>query len=87
MRLKNKVALITGAAQGLGAAIARRFQEEGAFVFIGDINEPEGKELGRSPDRAVFLKLDVTSEESWKAAFAEVLAKAAEEGVEGVAIF
>jgi NAD(P)-dependent dehydrogenase (short-subunit alcohol dehydrogenase family) len=76
MRLLNKVALITGAAQGLGAEIARRFHQEGAFVFIADINESEGEKTARVMDRAVFLKLDVTSEESWKAAFAAVLTRA-----------
>ena len=75
MRLLNKVALITGGAQGLGAEIARRFLEEGASVFIGDIKEPAG-ESARSLNSAVFLKLDVTSEESWKAALAAVLVKA-----------
>jgi NAD(P)-dependent dehydrogenase (short-subunit alcohol dehydrogenase family) len=74
MRLQNKVALITGGAQGLGAEIARRFLEEGASVFIGDIKEPAG-ESARSLNSAVFLKLDVTSEESWKAALAALLAK------------
>jgi NAD(P)-dependent dehydrogenase (short-subunit alcohol dehydrogenase family) len=76
MRLQNKVALITGGAQGLGAEIARRFHAEGALVFIGDINEEEGKRTALELDGAVFLKLDVTSEESWKTAFAAVLAKA-----------
>jgi NAD(P)-dependent dehydrogenase (short-subunit alcohol dehydrogenase family) len=75
MRLLNKVALITGGAQGLGAEIARRFLEEGASVFIGDIKEPAG-ESARLLNSAVFLKLDVTSEESWKAALAAVLVKA-----------
>jgi NAD(P)-dependent dehydrogenase (short-subunit alcohol dehydrogenase family) len=76
MRLANKVALITGAAQGLGAEIARRFRKEGAFVFIADINEAEGERAARESGGAVFLKLDVTSEESWKAAFAAVIARA-----------
>jgi NAD(P)-dependent dehydrogenase (short-subunit alcohol dehydrogenase family) len=76
MRLLNKVALITGAAQGLGAEIARRFHGEGAFVFIADINEAEGKKTALELDGAVFLKLDVASEESWKSAFTAVLSKA-----------
>jgi NAD(P)-dependent dehydrogenase (short-subunit alcohol dehydrogenase family) len=76
MRLQNKVALITGAAQGIGSEIARRFHEEGAFVFIGDVNEQEGLKTAQSLDGAVFIRLDVASEASWAAAFAVVLAKA-----------
>ncbi|HTY63624.1 MAG TPA: glucose 1-dehydrogenase [Acidobacteriota bacterium] len=76
MRLAKKVALITGGTQGLGAAIARRFWEEGAFVFIADVNKTDGEKTARTMDGAVFLRLDVTSEESWKAALAQVLAKA-----------
>jgi NAD(P)-dependent dehydrogenase (short-subunit alcohol dehydrogenase family) len=76
MRLANKVALITGAAQGLGAEIARRFHAEGAFVFIGDIKVEEGKKIAQALSGAVFLELDVTSEESWKAAFASIQANA-----------
>ena len=49
-RLQGKVALITGAARGLGAAIARRFAEEGAKVIINDLNleaaRATAKELG-----------------------------------------
>jgi NAD(P)-dependent dehydrogenase (short-subunit alcohol dehydrogenase family) len=76
MRLKKKVALITGGAQGLGAEIARSFHREGALVFIGDVHETEGQRTAQEIDGAVFLKLDVTSEESWKAVLAAVLAKA-----------
>lgn len=76
MRLQNKVALITGGAQGLGADITRSFHREGASVFIGDINETEGQKTARELDGALFLKLDVTSEESWESALAAVLAKA-----------
>ena len=43
MRLKNKIALITGSAQGLGAAIAERFAGEGATVLICDMNGEVGK--------------------------------------------
>jgi NAD(P)-dependent dehydrogenase (short-subunit alcohol dehydrogenase family) len=75
MRLMNKVALITGAAQGLGAAIARRFHEEGALVFIADINVEEGEKTAGELEGAMFLELDVTSEVSWKNALAALLAK------------
>ena len=76
MRLLNKVALVTGGAQGLGAEIARRFRKEGAFVFIGDVNEEEGKRTALEIDGSVFINLDVTSEDSWKAALATILSKA-----------
>jgi cyclopentanol dehydrogenase len=75
MRLLNKVALITGAAQGLGAEIARRFHNEGAVVFLGDVRNEEGKKLAAELANATFLYLDVTSEESWKQALASVTAK------------
>ena len=72
MRLSGKTALITGAAGGIGAEIARRFQEEGASVFVCDVNRAEGEKTAASMG-AVFLPLDVTSEESWKAALSAVL--------------
>ena len=72
MRLSGKTALITGAAGGIGAEIARRFREEGASVFVCDVNCVEGEKTAASMG-AVFLPLDVTSEESWKAALSAVL--------------
>ena len=67
-RLENKVAIITGAAQGMGAAHAKRFVEEGAKVVITDLNEEKGQafaaELG---ENAIFVKQNVTSEDDWAA--------------------
>lgn len=71
-RLSGKTALITGAARGIGAEIARRFREEGASVFVSDVNRAEGEKTAASMG-AVFIPLDVTSEESWKAALSAVL--------------
>jgi NAD(P)-dependent dehydrogenase (short-subunit alcohol dehydrogenase family) len=72
MRLQDKVALITGAAAGIGAEIARRFAAEGAAVLIGDMNRDEGEKtaatLRQSGGRARFVPLDVTSEASWQGA-------------------
>lgn len=68
MRLSKKIALITGAAQGIGAEIARSFWKEGAFVFLGDVNGAAGEELARKLEGSVFLNLDVSSEESWTTA-------------------
>ncbi|MGE5255517.1 MAG: SDR family NAD(P)-dependent oxidoreductase [Hyphomicrobiales bacterium] len=80
MRLKDKVALVTGAAQGLGAAIARRFGCEGARVFLGDLKEAEGNALAARLQaegaKAWFVRLDVTSEENWIRSFEMVMAKA-----------
>ncbi|NKB44071.1 MAG: glucose 1-dehydrogenase [Alphaproteobacteria bacterium] len=67
--LAGKIALITGAAGDIGAAIARRFVKEGATVCLADIDQDRGtalaEELG-SP--AFFISLDVTKEEDWRVA-------------------
>ena len=72
MRLRDKVALITGAAVGIGAEIAKRFAAEGAQVVIGDVNAVEARttseSIRRSGGSARSVPLDVTKEESWKEA-------------------
>jgi cyclopentanol dehydrogenase len=68
--LTGKVAIVTGAAQGLGEAQARWFAEHGAIVVVTDQNEPAGqavaKSLERTPGGAVFIHHDVASEDDWK---------------------
>ena len=74
-RLAGKTALITGAAAGIGAEVARKFREEGAAVFICDTNSIEGEKTAASIG-AVFIPLDVTKEESWIAAYGIVTKQA-----------
>jgi len=66
MRLAGKVAIITGAASGMGAATARIFAREGAKVVVADLLEHEGRQVADSLAGAgCFEKLDVTNEENW----------------------
>ena len=59
MRLKDKVALVTGAASGFGEGIARRFAEEGASVLIADIAAEKGARVAAAIPRARFHQADV----------------------------
>ena len=70
MRLEGKVALISGAASGMGAATARLFAREGAKVMIADMLDQEGQEVAdsivKANGAAAFMHLDVTDEASWR---------------------
>jgi NAD(P)-dependent dehydrogenase (short-subunit alcohol dehydrogenase family) len=70
MRLANKVAIVSGAASGMGAATARRFAREGAKVVIADMLADEGNAVAGSIKKAggdaTFLHLNVTEEAGWK---------------------
>ena len=67
MKLDRKIAIITGAASGIGLAIARRYVEEGASVAIADLKEDAAKAAAADltklgPGKALGLAMDVTSE-------------------------
>lgn len=79
MRLENKVAIITGAASGMGESAALIFAREGAKVVVADILEAQGQQV---VDRivsdggdAIFIALDVTSEQQWQKAVEQTLAR------------
>jgi 3(or 17)beta-hydroxysteroid dehydrogenase len=63
-KLQNKSALVTGAASGIGEAIARCFVREGASVIIADIDVENGKRIAHEIG-SVFFELDVASEAGW----------------------
>jgi NAD(P)-dependent dehydrogenase (short-subunit alcohol dehydrogenase family) len=76
-RLRQRIALVTGAARGIGAAIADAFAAEGATVFVTDIREADGRAVAaRLAGRGHFLTLDVRSEAAWEVAVAEVVRSA-----------
>lgn len=77
MRLQGKVAIITGAANGMGAAEAKIFAKEGAKVVATDINEEKLMELAEEVKDAggdiLTMKHNVASEEEWKAVVAKTV--------------
>ena len=70
MRLSGKVALITGAASGMGEAEARLFAREGAKVVVADMLEEDGRkvvaDITGAGGEALYVHLDVTNEGSWQ---------------------
>ena len=71
MRFKDKVAVVTGAAQGIGEVYAKALAAEGAAVVVADLNAPSGEKvvaaINESGGRAIFVETDVSSHESAKA--------------------
>jgi NAD(P)-dependent dehydrogenase (short-subunit alcohol dehydrogenase family) len=75
-RLDGKVALISGAARGIGAETARLMVEAGAKVVIGDLLDERGRETARGlGDAALYVHLDVTAEADWNTAIAAAVSR------------
>lgn len=75
-RVEGKVAIVTGAASGIGRATAVLLASEGAQVIITDINAQGGKEsVELAGHGAVFMPLDVASEDAWKTVIGDALGK------------
>jgi len=79
MRMKEKVALVTGAAGGMGAATARLFAREGAkAVIVADVLDKDGEEvvsaINKAGGKASYMHLDVTDEAAWKTTVDKIVA-------------
>ena len=80
MKLKDKVAIVTGGAQGIGEAIARRYMAEGANVAIADLNLDEAKATADKltaigPGKAIAVAMNVTDEDQVNKGIAQTVAQ------------
>lgn len=78
-RLENKVAIVTGAARGMGKAEAELFAQEGAKVVLADILEKEvaevANQINKNGGEAIAFKLDVSKAKDWEKVVNEVVKK------------
>lgn len=78
-RLERKIALVTGAVAGIGAATARHMAQEGASVAIADLHDEAGQAIAREIKKdggdAFFVHLNVTREDDWIAAIEAIVAR------------
>lgn len=70
-RIEGKVAFVSGGSSGLGEAMVRRFAEEGAIVYFGDVNVTQGEAIAAETG-TTFIPLDVSEESQWIAALGQV---------------
>lgn len=74
-RVEGKIAIVTGAASGLGAADARLLASEGARVVLTDVNREQGEALASELEGALFIEHDVRDEAAWQNVVATTVAR------------
>lgn len=73
-RLQGKIALVTGASQGIGEQTAAQLAKEGAIVIVSDIQDEKGRNVAKKiGQNAIYLHLDVSSEKDWSSAIDKIL--------------
>src|SRR5882724_8424829 len=75
MRFQDKVAIVTGAGQGIGEGYSKALAAEGARVVVAEINAEQGERVAKELDGALFVKVDVSDPESTQAMAAAAVAE------------